>query len=81
MNDTSQIAAQKKLQQMRRYGSHRVKVEARRNGSKSPVETLKAVRDSLLGRLVARDIRRAAKRMPRFSTKVDTSTWIKDEWS
>jgi hypothetical protein len=81
MNDASQVAAQKKLQQMRRYGSHRVKVEVRRHGSKSPLEALKAVRASLVGRLVVRDIRRAAKHVPRTAAKVDTRTWIKDEWS
>ena len=81
MNDTSQAAAQKKLHQMRRYGSHRVKVEVRRNRSKSPVEALKAVRASLVGRLVIRDIRRAARHVPRTAAKVDTRTWIKDEWS
>lgn len=81
MNETKQIAAQKKLLQMRRYGSHRVKVEVRRHGSKSPLEALKAVKDSLVGRLVVRDIRRATKEMPRATVKVDTSTWIKDEWS
>lgn len=69
MNDTKQVAAQKRLQQMRR------------NGSKSPVEALKAVRESLVGRIVVRDIRRAAMHMPRSATKVDTSAWIKDEWS
>lgn len=83
MNDTNQIAAQKKLQQMRRYGSHRVKVEVRRHGSKSPVDALKAVRDTLVGRLVVRGIQRATKHMPRYRTKakVDTITWMMDEWS
>lgn len=81
MIDTNQIPAQKKLQQMRRYGSQRVKVEVRRHGSKSPGDALKAVKASLVGRLVVGDIRRAAKHMHRAAAKVDTSTWIKDEWS
>lgn len=61
MNDMNQMAAQRKLQRMSRYGSHRVKVEVRRNGSMSPVEALKTVRASLVGGgMVAHDIRRAA---------------------
>ena len=81
MNDITQVAAHKKLQQLRRYGSHRVKVQVRRHGSKSPIEALQAVKDSMVGRLVIRDIRRAVKHMPRPAHKVDTTAWIKDEFT
>lgn len=76
-----QVVAQKRLQRLRRYGSHRVKVAVRRHSSKSPAEALQAVKDTLVGRLVVRDIRQAVKKARWPSTKRYKGAWIKDEWS
>lgn len=43
------IRAQRKLQRLRRYGSHRVKVVVRRAGHLAPKEALQAVRAELGG--------------------------------
>jgi hypothetical protein len=80
-NDITQAAAHKKLQRLNRYGSHRVKVAVRRHGSKNPVEALQAVKASLVGRLVVRDIRRVVKLMAIPAGKLQTGAWIKDEFS
>lgn len=44
------IHAQRKLQRLRRYGSHRTKVAVRRIGELTTIEALAAVRSALLAR-------------------------------
>lgn len=83
MNETKreQSASEEQFPWLVALGALGMLVAVRRQGSKSPAEALQAVKDTLVGRLVVRDIRQAVKKARWPSTKRYKGAWIKDEWS